>query len=46
MIDSASYSGTGSTSADRTHVLFAQTLGTPAPVSENRILTALGRLRP
>jgi ATP-dependent helicase HrpA len=26
--------------------LFAQTLGTPAPVSENRILTALGRLRP
>jgi ATP-dependent helicase HrpA len=26
--------------------LFAQTLGTQAPVSENRILTALGRLRP
>jgi ATP-dependent helicase HrpA len=24
--------------------LFAQTLGTPAPVSEKRILTALGRL--
>jgi len=26
--------------------LFAQTLGTQAPVSENRILTALSRLRP
>ena len=26
--------------------LFAQTLGTQAPVSENRILAALGRLRP
>jgi ATP-dependent helicase HrpA len=26
--------------------LFAQTLGTHAPVSENRILGALGRLRP
>jgi ATP-dependent helicase HrpA len=26
--------------------LFAQTLGTQAPVSENRILGALGRLRP
>ena len=26
--------------------LFAQTLGTAAPVSENRILAALGRLRP
>jgi ATP-dependent helicase HrpA len=26
--------------------LFAQTLGTQAPVSENRILTALGRLHP
>jgi ATP-dependent helicase HrpA len=26
--------------------LFAQTLGTRAPASENRILAALGRLRP
>jgi len=26
--------------------LFAQTLGTQGPVSENRILSALGRLRP
>ena len=26
--------------------LFAQTLGTQVPVSENRILAALGRLRP
>ena len=26
--------------------LFAQTLGTQAPVSENRILAALDRLRP
>jgi ATP-dependent helicase HrpA len=26
--------------------LFAQTLGTQAPVSENRVLAALARLRP
>jgi ATP-dependent helicase HrpA len=25
--------------------LFAQTLGTPAPVSETRIMAAIGRLR-
>jgi len=46
MIDSASYSGTGSTSVDRTHVLFGQTMEYSAPlIAASIFLDALNVLQ-